>query len=87
VLFGHEDDDRSVICVDYLAVADLVLYPAEGMGAEGVAADAPFRRSLGELGLGDQVAGGRIRSRERDAGGLADQAASAVASDEILRPQ
>jgi hypothetical protein len=72
VLFGHEDADRSVIRVDYLAVADLVLYPAEGMDAEGVAADAPFRRRLGELGLGDQVAGGGIRSRERDACGLAD---------------
>ena len=87
VLFGHEDADRSVIRVDDLAVADLVLHPAEGMDAEGVAADAPFRRRLGELGLGDQVAGGGIRSRERDAGGLADQAASAVAPDEILRPQ
>ena len=87
MLFGHEDADRSVIRVDYLAVADLVLHPAEGMDAEGVAADAPFRRRLGELGLGDQVAGGGIRSRERDAGGLADQAASAVAPDEILRPQ
>ena len=87
VLFGHEDADRSVIRVDDLAVADLVLHPAEGMDAEGVAADAPFRRRLGQLGLGDQVAGGGIRSRERDAGGLADQTASAVAPDEILRPQ
>ena len=60
---------------------------AERMDAEGVAADAPFRRLLGQFGLGDQVAGGRIRARERDAGGLADKTASAVASDEILRPQ
>ena len=57
------------------------------MDAEGVAADAPFRRLLGQLGLGDQVAGCRIRSRELDAGGLADQTASAIAPDEILRPQ
>ena len=48
---------------------------------------APLRRRLGELCLGDQVAGGRIRSRERDAGGLADLTAPAVAPDEILRPQ
>lgn len=34
VLFGHEDANRPVIRVDYLAVADLVLHPAEGMGAE-----------------------------------------------------
>lgn len=37
-LFGHEDADRSVIRVDYLAVADLVLHPADGMGAEGAVA-------------------------------------------------
>ena len=48
---------------DHLAVADLVLHPAEGMDAEGVAADAPFRL-LGHLGLGDQVAGRRIPARE-----------------------
>ena len=84
---GHQNPHRSPIRVDHLAVANLVFHPAQGMNAEGVAADAPFRRRLGQLGLGDQVAGGRIRSRERDAGGLADQAASAVAPDEIARPQ
>ena len=86
VLFGHQDAHRSPIRVDDLAVDDLVLHPAEGMDAEGIAVDAPFRR-LGHLDLGDQVAGRRIRSRELDAGGLADQTASAVAPDEILRPQ
>jgi hypothetical protein len=57
------------------------------MDAEGVAAGAPFRRLLGQFDLGDQVAGGGIRSRKLNAGGLADQAASAVASNEILRAQ
>ena len=56
------------------------------MDADGVAADAPLRL-LGHLDLGDQVADGRIPSGELDAGCFADQAASAVASDEILRPQ
>src|SRR6195256_6085616 len=56
------------------------------MDAEGVAADAPFRL-IGYLDLGDQIAGCRIPSRELDAGGFADQTASAVAPDEIFRPQ
>ena len=60
MLFGHQDADRSVIRVDDLAVADLVLHRGEGMGAQGVAADAPFRRRLGEFGHGDQVARGGI---------------------------
>ena len=51
-----------------------------------VRADAP-RRLFGHLGLGNQVADGRIPPREVDAGFLADQAAAAVASDEVLRPQ
>ena len=76
VLFGHEDPHPPAI-----------LQPAEGMDAEGVAADAPFRRLLGHLDLGDQVAGRRIRPGELDAGGLADQTASSVAPDEIFRPQ
>ena len=49
-------------------------------------AKAPFRL-LGHLDLGDQPARRRIPPGELDAGGLADQAASAVAPDEILRPQ
>ena len=84
---GHQNPHRSPIRVDHLAVANLVFHPAQGMNAEGVTVDAPFRRRLGQLGLGDQVAGCRIRARERDAAGLADQTASAVAPDEIMRPQ
>ena len=80
VLFGHHDPHR----VDHLP-SDLV-HPAEGMDAEGVAADAPLRL-LGHLDLGDQAARRRIPAGELDAGCLADQAASAVAPDEILRPQ
>src|SRR5436305_12730589 len=57
------------------------------MDAEGIAADAPFRRLLRHLDLGDQVAGRRIASRKRDAGRLADETASAIASDRIFRPQ
>ena len=57
------------------------------MDAEGVAANAPFRRLLGHLDLGDQVAGCRIPPGERDAGCLTDQTASSVAPDEIFRPQ
>jgi hypothetical protein len=54
---------------------------AEGMDAKGVAANTPFRWLLGQFGLGDQVADCRIRSRELDAGGLADQTAPAIAPD------
>ena len=84
--FGHHDTHRSAIGVNNLAVADLVFHPADAMEADGVVADAPFRLFC-ELDLGDQVAHGRIPSGECDAGGLADQAAPAVATDEILRPQ
>ena len=86
VLLGHHDPYRPPIRVDHLAVADLVLHPAEGMDAEGVVADAQFRL-LGHLDLGDQAARRRIPPGELDAGCLADQAASSVAPDEILRPQ
>ena len=84
--FGHHDPYRPPIHVDHLAVADLVLQPAEGMDAEGVAADAPFRL-LGHLDLGDQAARRRIPPGELDAGCFTDQTASSVAPDEILRPQ
>src|SRR5262245_33693363 len=57
------------------------------MDAEGIAVDTPRRWLLGQLDLGDQVAGGRIPAAELDAGCLADQAASSVAADEGLRPQ
>ena len=74
VLFGDHDPHRSV------------LQPAQGMDPVGVAAQAPLRL-FGHLDLGDQVAGGRIPPRELDTGGFPDQTASAVAPDEILRPQ
>ena len=63
-----------------------VLHPVEAVDAYGVVANA-LRRFLGHLDLGDQVALGRVPSRELDAGGLADDAASSVAPDEVLRPQ
>src|SRR6202021_3687326 len=63
-----------------------VLQFAEAMDSLGVTADAPLRLA-GHLDLGNQVAGGRIPPREVDTGFLADQAATAVASDEVLRPQ
>ena len=86
VPFGHHDPYRPPIHVDHLAVADLVLQPAEGMDAEGVPADAQFRL-LGHLDLGDQGAGRRIPPGELDAGCFTDQTASSVAPDEIFRPQ
>jgi hypothetical protein len=49
--------------------------------------DADTPRRLGHLRLGDQVADRRIPPREVDAGELADQAATAVAPDQVLRPQ
>ena len=78
VLLGHHDPHRPPI-----------LQPVDGMDAEGVVADAPFRRLpvSGHLDLGDQVARCRIPPGELDAGFFADQTASSVAPDEILRPQ
>ena len=87
VLFGQHDPYRPAIRVDDLAVADLVVHPAEGMHADGVVADAPFLRRLGQLDRGDQAARCRIPPRELDAGCFADQTASSVAPGEILRPQ
>ena len=48
---------------------------------------SPQLRLLGQLDLGDQAAGRRIPPGELDAGRLADQAAAAVAPDEVVRPQ
>src|SRR5262245_43672886 len=76
VLFGYQD-----------AYPPPILQPAEGMNAEVVAADAPFRRFLGQLDLGDDVARCRIRPGEFDASCFTDQTASSVAPDEIVRPQ
>ena len=86
LLFGHHDPHRPPILVDHLAVADLVLQPADAVDARLVAADAQLRL-LGHLDLGDQVASRRIPPGELDAGCFTDQAAPSVASDEVLRPQ
>ena len=86
VLFGDHDPYGSFVAVDHFAVADLVLEPAEGVDASLIAADAQFGL-LGHLDLGDQVAPGRIPSREVDAGCSTHDASSAVAPDEISRPQ
>jgi hypothetical protein len=85
-LFSHHDPYRALISIDDLAVADLVLHPPECMDAKGSAVDAQFRL-LGHLDLGDQAADRRVPPGELDAGSFADQAASAIAPDEILRPQ
>ena len=86
VRFGHHDLHRPLVREDHLTVADLVLHPADGVGADLVPADAQFRLP-GHLDLGDQAAGGRIPPGELDAGRLTDEAASSVAPDEVLRPQ
>ena len=61
--------------------------PCRGHGCRCASWRMPQLRLLGHLGLGDQAARRRIPPRELDAGGLADQAASSVAPDEVLRPQ
>ena len=63
-----------------------VVQLADRVGAPGITADAP-RRLLGHLDLGDQVADRRIPAGKVDARFLADQAATAVAPDQILRAQ
>ena len=72
--FGHQDPD--------LAVFGL----AERVGADRVAAEPPLGFP-GQLGLGEKMADGRIRSGEPNARSLTDKAAAAVAADEILCPQ
>ena len=62
------------------------LPPVDGTDAATLGAHADLRL-LVHLDLGDQVAGRRVPPGEVDAGRLADQAASAVAPDEVLRPQ
>ena len=62
------------------------LRPVDGTDATALAAQADLRL-LVHLDLGDHPAGRRIQPGEVDAGGLADQAASSVAADEILRSE
>ena len=75
VLFGQHDPRPPAI-----------LHLADRMGAERILVKPPLRL-LGRLDLGDQPARRRIPPGELDAGCLANQAASAVAPDEIFRPQ
>jgi len=63
-----------------------VLEFREAMDALVITAHAPVRL-VGHRGLGNQVADGRVPAREVDPGFLADQATTAVASDEVLRSQ
>ena len=85
-LFGQHNPRRPALAVDDLAVDDLVLHLADGMGALGIGADAQLRL-LCHLDLGDQAAGRGIPAREPDSGCLANQAARPVTADEVLRPQ
>ena len=82
---GQHDPDRPAGLVDDHAVLDLVLDLAQGMRARGSAANAQFRL-LGHFDLGQQGARRRIPARKLDAGCFADQAASSIAPDEVLRP-
>src|SRR5207237_7932105 len=61
------------------------LQPVDGTDATTLGAHADLRL-LVHLDLGDQPAGRGIQPGEVDTGCLADQAASSVAADEILRP-
>jgi broad specificity phosphatase PhoE len=83
---GQHHPDRPAWLVDHGAVLNLVLGLAEGMRARGRAANAQFRL-LGHLDFGEQGARRRIPAGELDAGCLPDQAASAVAPDEVVGPQ
>ena len=86
MLFRHHDADRPFVGKDDLAVANLVLLPAEGMDAVCRAVNAQ-RRLLRHFDLGENAAGRRIPAIKRDARRLADQAAASIAPDEIARPQ
>lgn len=58
--------------------------PVQGMDADAVFAQAPFRCAA-VLGFGQEMADGRIGPRKGDAGSLAHRTAAAVATDEVLR--
>ena len=73
--FGQHDAGRPAI-----------LHLADRMDAERVLVKPPLRL-LGHLDLGDQPARRRIPPGELDAGCLANQAAAAVAPDEISRAE
>ena len=60
--------------------------PTDGMLADAVATEAELRL-LVHLDLGDHPAGRGIEPGEVDAGRLADQAAPAVAADEVVRSE
>ena len=59
---------------------------ADSVDAERILVKTPLRL-LGRPDFGDQPAHRRIPSREFDAGYFTNQAAAAIAPDEILRPQ
>ena len=75
VLFDQDDPERAC-----------ALFPVDGPDATTLGTHAELRL-LVHLDLGDQRAGRGIQPGEVDAGGLADQAASSVAADEVLRPE
>src|SRR5262249_19737148 len=64
----------------------LTVQLADGVGPNGVGAESPFRL-VGALDLGNQPAHRRIPSGKLDPGCFADQTASSIAADEILRAQ
>src|SRR5258708_35816915 len=63
-----------------------VLPATDGMSADAVVAEAELRL-LVHLDLGNHPAGRRIQPDEVDARCLADQTASSVAADEVLRSE
>src|SRR3981189_3368711 len=86
ILFSHHDAYGTFPGKDYLAVANFVLLPSEGMDTKGCALD-PQWRPLRHLGLGEHAAGRRIPSSKLNAGSFADQTAASIAPDEIACPQ
>jgi hypothetical protein len=78
--------DRDPRHLQLAKAADERLDPVLGVHDTPFLDPAPASVLLGHLDLGDQAAGRRIPPRELDPGCLADQAAPAVAPDEIGRP-